>query len=169
MKCLLRSSPLVIAFIIGFWFNVDARAGQDEIGSADIINRVERVQRVGAETAATWYAGVSNLDAWLAQLEQALLITLGPARLRDPQAGLQTLETLLKTQPADSTRITEDGLETLAVVTALIRRVVTAEEQRDRAASELKLEREAHQQTLEKLRALREIDQQLDERKDNKG
>jgi len=169
MKCSPRTPAVVIACVIVLLLAVDLQAAADEIDSADIINRVERVQRVSAETAATWYAGVSNLDAWLAQLEQALLKTLGPGKLRDARSGLQMLETLLENRPAENTRITDDALETLSVVTELVRRSISAEEQRDRVASELERERKAHQQTLEKLRALREIDQQLDERKDSDG
>lgn len=164
MKRFCRSLSLVVVLLaIGL-----AQAAPHEIDGADITNRVDRVLRVSPDTAETWYAGVSSLDAWPARLERALLETLGPAGLRDARAGLQTLEDLLEEQPA-SVRVTAGAREVLSVVVELIRRALSMEEERDRAAAELEREREAHRQTLDKLRALREIDHQLDERKENGG
>lgn len=145
-----------------------AQSAPDEIGGADIIDRVDRVLRVSPDTADTWYAGVSSLDAWPARLERALLETLGPADLRDARAGVQTLEALLKEQ-STGVRVTEGARETLSIVVELARRAVSLEEQRNRAEAELEREREAHQTTLDKLKALRDIDHQLDEREENGG
>ncbi len=143
-----------------------AQAAADEIGGADIIDRVERVLRISPDTADTWHAGVSRVDTWPARLERALLETLGPAGLRDPHSGLQTLEALMDEQPTE-VQLTQSARQTLSVVVELIRRAVALEEQHDHARTELEREREAHQKTLDKLRALREIDHQLDERKEN--
>lgn len=165
----MKRLPGPLSLITALLLTASAQAAPDEIGGADIINRVERVQRVSAETAATWYAGVSNLDAWPARLEQALLKTVGPGKLRDSEAGLQMLEALLEPRSSEDTHVSEGAMEALSVLIELIRRAADAEAQRDSAASELEREREAHRQTLEKLRSLREIDQQLDERKDSNG
>src|SRR5699024_8746169 len=78
-----------------------AQAAAEQINGADIIDRVERVLRIGPDTAATWHAGVSRVDTWPARLEGALLETLGPAGLRDPHSGLQMLEALMDEQPAE--------------------------------------------------------------------
>lgn len=143
-------------------------AESDDIDGADIIDRVDRVLRVSPATARTWHAGVAGLDAWPARLEQALLETLGPAELREAEAGLQTLRALLEEESPD-TPVTDSGRETLAVIVELVGRQVSLARERNQSVRALEAEREAHRQTTEKLNALRDIDQQLDERQDNGG
>lgn len=157
--------PVLLAILL---ITTPGQAVQDEIQAVDIMDRVDRVLRVGPDTAATWHAGLANLEAWPARLERALLETLGPRELRNVEDGLQMLETLRDSPPADH-HITDHARRTLSVIVELIKRIATMEAQRNRSNSALEQEREAHRQTLEKLNALREIDHQLDEREDNGG
>jgi len=156
------------ALVVALMIASTGSAAADEIAAADLIDRVGRVLRVTPATAATWYAGVVNLDAWPAQLERALLETLGPVELRQPEPGLQSLKQLLHQSPPD-VHVREAARETLAVIVELIKREHAAAQQRDQARQELREERAAHQQTLEKLNALRQIDHQIDERNGNGG
>ncbi|RFF29677.1 hypothetical protein [Wenzhouxiangella sediminis] len=164
---MLRLTRILAAFAL-FLAASCLQAETDEIGGADIIDRVDRVMRVSADTAETWHAGVANLDTWPARLERALLQTLGPPAMQDTQAGMQALERLLEERP-QGVHVDQEARETLSVVIELIRRAVSAQRESDRAASALEHEREAHRRTLDKLEALREIDHQLDEREDNGG
>lgn len=156
-------TPTFRALAVSLLMACPLPAVASEIVASDLIDRVNRVLRVTPATAATWYAGVVSLDAWPAQLERALLETLGPNELRQPELGLQSLQQLLQESPPD-VRIDEAARATLAVLVELIEREHAAVQQRDHARHELREERAAHQQTLEKLNALRQIDHQIDER-----
>lgn len=160
--------PGILFLTAALLFTAVAAAAPGDIDGSDIIDRVSRVLRVTPETAETWYEGVVNLDTWPARLERALLETLGPQPLRNPESGLGTLEDLVL-EPPENVRVTDEAREALAVVVQLIDRLHSLARERDRAAQALEEERRAHGETLDKLNALREIDHQIDERKDNGG
>lgn len=157
-----------LALVTALLFTAMAPAAPDDIDGGEIIDRVSRVLRVSPETAQTWHAGVASLDTWPARLERALLETLGPQPLRNPDRALRTLENLA-VEHATGVRISDEARETLTVIVQLIDRVHSHAREHARAAQALEEEREAHRETLDKLKALRAIDHQIDERQDNGG
>ncbi|MFW5926946.1 MAG: hypothetical protein ACOCSR_02750 [Wenzhouxiangella sp.] len=133
------------------------------IEATDVINRLDRVLQVDADTARIWYAGLVHVDDWSGRLERALLEVLGPAEVRNRERGLERLRRLAEEVP-DTTSIDAATQLTVVVVTELLAREVESDRERERLEQGLAAERQAHLRTLEKLASLREIDQELDTR-----
>lgn len=135
----------------------------DTVTAGDIAVRVERALRADDANARTWYAGLTHLDHWTARLERSLLEILGPAEIQDPDHALEQLERLARGLP-DNRRLEPGARTTLRVVTDLLARLTDSSRERQQLSQALAREREAHLRTLEKLAALREIDEELDAR-----
>lgn len=141
----------------------DNTPGSEAVDAGDIIGRVERVLRMDADNARLWHTGLAHVDDWTGQLERALLEILGPDDLRDPERGLEQLEQLADAEP-DASGLDDTAATALAVVTRLLAQQIEADRERQRMARALQGERAAHLRTLEKLAALREIDEEIEAR-----
>ncbi len=176
MKPLIPFVSLLAALLVAFGAPAPLAAQTDNTDPAeaveadDIIGRVDRVLRVDADNARIWYAGVAQVDDWTGRLERSLLEILGPDDLRDPQRGLERLERLAEVAPNDRP-LEGEAATTLVVVTRLLAQTVDAKRERRRMTRALQSEREAHLRTLEKLAALREIDEEIEarDRKNDEG
>ncbi len=132
------------------------------ISAADLLDRAHRVLRVSEENAQTWYAGLERLDAWPASLERALLEALGPDSVRSPEFGLGPLRALLNETP-DSVRLAPEAHQLLTVLISLLESQPTLAQRSEDLAAALERERQAHLETLNKLAALREIDEHIEQ------
>lgn len=141
----------------------DGETIDEAITAADIIVRVERALRADDTNAHTWYAGLTHADHWTARLERALLEILGPAEIHDADRALEQLEQLAKELPNDRP-LEHNARSALRVVTELLTRLTDSDRERQELSQALDRERRAHLRTLEKLAALREIDEELDAR-----
>lgn len=141
----------------------DGERNDEAITPTDIVVRVDRALRVDDTNAHTWYAGLTHVEEWTAQLERSLLEILGPAEIRNADRALERLDRLAQDMPTD--RHVERGANTtLKVITELLSRQTDSNRDRQRLSRALDTERKAHLRTLEKLAALREIDEELDGR-----
>lgn len=145
------------------WAQQGAGNGEERISSDEVIERTGRALRVGPDSAETWVEGLAGVDAPRARLEHALLQAIGPLPVRNRQAGLERLREMLDDEIGRGAFDTE-AAKTLRVLISLIgaNTALAAENERLRAA--LRDERETHQQTLDKLAALRDIEDQLEAR-----
>ncbi|WP_376697291.1 hypothetical protein [Wenzhouxiangella sp. EGI_FJ10305] len=163
------SVPRLVAVIIlaGIALSAGARpdgeGNDDAITPTDIVVRVDRALRIDDTNAHTWYAGLTHIEDWTARLERSLLEILGPAEIRNADRALEGLEQLAQDTPTDR-RLEQGTSTTLKVITELLARQIDSNRDRQRLSRALDTEREAHLRTLEKLAALREIDEELEER-----
>lgn len=143
-----------------------AGSGEERISSNEVIERTGRALRVSPDSAETWLEGLTGVDAPRARLEHALLEAIGPVPVRDRQSGLDRLREMLD-DPSKRATLDAEAANTIRVIISLIgaNTALAAENHRLRGA--LRDERETHQQTLDKLAALREIEEQLEARNGN--
>lgn len=133
------------------------------ITSSDLLDRADRALRVSKESARTWHAGLAHLESWPATLEKALLEALRPDSVPSRELGLDYLVEILDASP-DPSRLSPDARQILTLIVSLLERQKSLTEQSERLAEALEQERLAHLDTLTKLAALREIDDQIEER-----
>lgn len=133
------------------------------ISSAGLLDRAHRVLRVSQENARTWYAGLANLNDWPALLERSLLEALGPDSVRSRELGLGPLRKLLE-EPTDSIQLSPEARQILTLLVHLLERQTALTQRSEELAEALERERLAHLETLKKLAALREIDDQIEQR-----
>ncbi|RFF28854.1 MULTISPECIES: hypothetical protein [unclassified Wenzhouxiangella] len=158
---------VTVLILAGVALSAGARSGgernDDAITPTDIVVRVDRALRVDDSNAHTWYAGLTHAEDWTARLERSLLEILGPAEIRNANRALERLEQLARDMPTDR-RLEQGTSTTLKVITELLARQINSNRDRQKLSRALDTEREAHLRTLEKLAALREIDEELDGR-----
>lgn len=158
---------VIIWLLAGAAFSVGAQSEQeaiDEVVTAtDIVVRVERALRADDANARTWHAGLTHADHWSARLERSLLEILGPPDIHNPDRALEQLEQLAEELPNERL-LEQHARSALRIVTELLTRLTDSDHERQRLAQALDREREAHLRTLEKLAALREIDEELEAR-----
>lgn len=147
----------------GAWAQQGANSGEERISSDEVIERTARALRVSPDSAETWLDGIIGVDDPHARLEHALLEAIGPVPVRNRQGGLESLRDMLDDQNK-RIALEAQAANTLRVIISLIgaNTALAAENERLRAA--LRDERETHQQTLDKLAALRDIEDQLEAR-----
>lgn len=136
----------------------DAPATEVQISVADLLKRISRYRQVAGAEAETWHAGLRQMSGAAAQLELALLEIYGPEPVADVKSGLARVEDL-RAQPAHWPGEVVNFLELIAFhADDRLKQTSHCET----LALRLHQERDAHDQALEKLRALREIERQLE-------
>lgn len=138
------------------------------VTAEEIAERARRVLNMDPDTALIWHSGMVNADNWLVQLELALMEAAGPEDVRKPDDGVKRLRDLLE-QGRRQGRLSSGAELTLEVVITLINDKAVLGAKRDMLRQRLEEERQAHLETLEKLAALRDIEQQLDQRETDNG
>lgn len=162
-----RISLLLLATLLGtapaFAQDRDDDDSSAQITSSDIIERAGHALRLSADSARTWHSGLVHLGDWHARLERALLEALGPEDLRRGQTTAADLHQLLEQTPPESP-LTDSGRASLELLAELIERLETLEASVRRLGEALDQERAAHQETQEKLAALRQIETEIEQR-----
>ncbi|MFU8830905.1 MAG: hypothetical protein ACNA7J_02000 [Wenzhouxiangella sp.] len=135
-----------------------APAMEVQLSVADMLERISRYQQVPGARAETWHAGLRLMNGSAAQLELALLEIYGPEPVADVKSGLARVEDLR----AQSTHWPAEVARLLELITFHADERLRQTSYCEALVLRLRQERDAHDQALEKLRALREIERQLE-------
>lgn len=175
MKPLHRLPALLfaLAFVVPMAAQTPAGNGAEReeywaVTGDDIIERARRVLQMKPDNAPIWHSGMVNANHWLVQFELAFLEAAGPEVVRNRAAGLRRLNEL-RDQARQRGILTDGAGKTLEVLISLVEANAELAADRDRLAGELDEERQEHLETLDKLAALRDIEQQLDQRPEDDG
>lgn len=156
-------AALMLVLAPGGWMAAE-EPGQSEqrlridadISVEDILDRIEYFSRIDDEKASQWHAGLQHMSSTAARLEQALLEIYGPESVRDPVRGLERIEQFHE-------GAWPDGItQLLEVLGAHVGAQLRLQAEREELAGQLERKRQAHDEALEKLEALRQIERQLE-------
>lgn len=147
----------------GAWAQQGASNSEERISSDEVIERTARALRVSPDSAETWLEGLAGVNDPRARLEHALLQAIGPVPVRNRLAGLERLREMFDDEIRRGA-FDAEAAKTLRVIISLIGANTALAGENERLREALRDERETHQQTLDKLAALRDIEDQLEAR-----
>ncbi len=160
------TTALCMGFVIAIGSGMTARSGMaaDEhdgkrIEAGDVLLRIQRAGKMGPDNAQLWRAGLEAMEHPFAILEIALFEIYGPGPVREPRSGLERLQWL---KQRHSSALAPEARQLLSVLGAHISEQLLLEERQELLSRVLEQERQAHQETREKLESLRQIDRQLE-------
>jgi hypothetical protein len=147
-----------IAMAMGSGLAADEHSGK-RIEAADVLDRIQRVGQMAPDNARLWRASLEAMEHPFAILEIALFEIYGPGSVHEPGRGLERLRWL---EQQHSTALAPEARQLLNVLAAHISEQLLLKERQELLTRVLEHERQAHQETREKLESLRQIDRQLE-------
>jgi hypothetical protein len=126
----------------------------------DVLERIERYQRIRLQSARTWYKGLERMDTVVAELELALLEVHGPEPVRNRHRGLERMGRLYR---GEAGPLPEDVRLLLRVLASQQEAILESERTCHQLEVELAREQQEHRETQDRLRALRMIERQLED------
>jgi hypothetical protein len=135
-------------------------ASLNEPTVADVLERIERYQRVELRDPDSLYKGLERMNSPVAELELALLELYGPQAVRNRRSGLERMAWL--NERGDDV-FSQDLRRLLRVLDGHHRQAAETESHCREVERALAAEREEHRETQDRLRALRMIERQLED------
>jgi hypothetical protein len=165
------STVLYMGVAIAIGPGVEAESGmaadgrdRERIEVADVLSRIHRVGQMGPDNARLWRASLEAMEHPFAILEMALFDVYGPQSVREPGRGLERLQWL---EQQHGRALTPDARQLLNLLEDHIGEQLLLKERLELLYRDLEYERQAHQETREKLESLRQIDRQLQSQQDS--
>jgi hypothetical protein len=139
---------------------IAAQAPQGQpLNAAALLERIEQMRAMSLDTANWRRQQAASDDSPAAALDLLLLDLFGPQS--DAVPVDRTQARLHRVVTAAHSRLTADSRQLLRLLAEHIDRVSQLQAQAERLREQLDIERRAHQETRQKLDALRRIDQEI--------